>query len=73
MVIAFGMSSTIALDTSHAHTLRTGGSGRLLTAIEVLVVLFLVVAGVPAVLLAVAAHFDHKDELVVVPLAALHS
>ena len=120
MVIAFGMSSTIALETAtqthndeqaaaaeraevscpslasnedqrrRARVSRGGGARAAfpsprerrgdaraphpqLTSVEILHVLGLVVAGVPAVVLAALAHLDHEAALVVVPLVALHS
>ena len=91
MVSAFGILSTIALETEangkvratkdtirclsrRIPSLQTRLLGRTkLTFVEVLDVLGFVVSSVPSVLFAVLARLDHKDNLVLVPLVALHS
>ena len=91
MVSAFGILSTIALETEangkvratkdtirclsrRIPSLQTRLLGRIkLTFVEVLDVLGFVMSSVPGVLFAVLARLDHKDNLVLVPLVALHS
>ena len=75
-MIAFGISSIIALDTIEQHTLVRGvtiTTTRALTSVVVLDILRLVVPRMPATVLAVLARLDAEDEVVLAALTTLHS